>query len=68
MLLNGGEFKGKRYLKASTIELMHTSVLEPGVHLKIGPYVMDGLGFGLGVAIVEKQVRGMSSQKIGSYF
>jgi CubicO group peptidase (beta-lactamase class C family) len=68
MLLNGGEFEGKRYLKASTIELMRTSVLEPGVRLNIGPHVIDGLGFGLGVAIVEKQVKGMSSQKIGSYF
>jgi CubicO group peptidase (beta-lactamase class C family) len=68
MLLNGGEFEGKRYLKASTIELMCTSVLETGVHLKIGPHVLDGLGFGLGVAIVEKQFRGMSSQSIGSYF
>lgn len=68
MLLNGGEIEGKRYLKASTIELMRTSVLEPGVYVKLGLCVMDGLGFGIGVAIVEKQVIGINSQKIGSYF
>jgi CubicO group peptidase (beta-lactamase class C family) len=68
MLLNGGEFEGKRYLKTSTVELMRTSVLEPGVHVELGPHIIDGLGFGLGVAIVEKQIRAMGSQKIGSYF
>jgi CubicO group peptidase (beta-lactamase class C family) len=68
MLLNSGEFEGKRYLKPSTIELMRTSVLEPGVHLKIGAHVFENLGFGLGVAIVQNQVQRMSSRKVGSYF
>lgn len=68
MLLNGGEFEGKRYLKPSTIDLMRTSVLEPGVYVKIGVHVIESLGFGLGVAIVQNQVPGMSSQKVGSYF
>ncbi|CZR63189.1 uncharacterized protein PAC_13085 [Phialocephala subalpina] len=68
MLLNGGEFEGKRYLQPSTIELMRTSVLKPGVHLKFGAHVLENLGFGLGVAIVQNQVQGMSSLKVGSYF
>jgi CubicO group peptidase (beta-lactamase class C family) len=68
MLLNGGELEGKRYLKSSTIELMCTSVLEPGVYLKFGAHVSKNLGFGLGVAIVQNEVQGMSSQKVGSYF
>lgn len=68
MLLNGGEFKGKRYLKPSTIELMRTSVLEPGVHVKFGAYVLRNLGFGLGVAIVQYELQGMSLLKEGSYF
>jgi hypothetical protein len=28
MILNGGEFEGKRYLEASTVEMMCTNVLE----------------------------------------
>ena len=76
MLLNGGEFEGKRYLKPSTTELMHTSVLKPGVHLQFGAHVLEDLGFGLGVAIVQNQVQRimqnqvqrMSTLKLGSYF
>ncbi|KAH8661670.1 beta-lactamase/transpeptidase-like protein [Tricladium varicosporioides] len=68
MLLNGGEFEGKRYLKPSTIQLMRTNVLEPGVHVQMGAHVIKSLGFGLGVAIVLNQVQMMGSQKVGSYF
>ena len=48
MLLNGGEVDGTRLLKASTVELMRTDVLEEGVTIGRG----DGLGFGMDVAIV----------------
>lgn len=65
MLLNGGELDGKRVLKSSTVKLMQTSVLEPGVQVRFGTYVLEGLGFGLGFAVVEKQVK---SLKVGTYF
>jgi CubicO group peptidase (beta-lactamase class C family) len=54
MLLNGGEANGKRFLKSSTVELMRTSVLEPGVSVDLyGPgSIQDGVGFGLDFAIV----------------
>ncbi|KAE9375890.1 beta-lactamase/transpeptidase-like protein, partial [Stipitochalara longipes BDJ] len=68
MLLNGGEFEGKHYLKPSTVELMRTSVLEPGVYVDLAARPIEGLGFGLGVAIVEDQLAKKSSQKVGSYF
>ncbi|PMD45512.1 beta-lactamase/transpeptidase-like protein [Hyaloscypha variabilis F] len=68
MLLNGGEFEGKRYLKPSTIELMRTSVLEPGVCVKIGEHTLPGLGFGMDVSIVQSQAEKMGFQKVGSYF
>jgi CubicO group peptidase (beta-lactamase class C family) len=53
MILNGGEFEGRRYLKASTVKLMCTNVLEPGVNAKLGSYTLPELGFGLGFAIVK---------------
>jgi len=31
MLLNGGEYNGKRYLKKATVDLMHTNVLSDAV-------------------------------------
>ena len=54
MVLNGGQANGKRLLKASTVELMRTNVLEPGVAVDLyGPKsAQDGVGFGLDFAIV----------------
>jgi CubicO group peptidase (beta-lactamase class C family) len=54
MLLNGGEANGKRFLKKSTVELMRTNVLEPGVKVDLyGPNsAQEGVGFGLDFAIV----------------
>lgn len=68
MLLNHGEFEGQRYLKSSTIELMRRDVLGPDVYVNLGGHVLKNLGFGLGVAIVQSVVPGMSSQMVGSYF
>ena len=48
MLLDGGEANGRRLLKSSTVQLMYTNVLEPGV--TIGRTA--GLGFGIDFAIV----------------
>ena len=49
MLLDGGQANGRRLLKPSTVELMYTNVLEPGV--TIGR-TAAGLGFGMDFAIV----------------
>jgi CubicO group peptidase (beta-lactamase class C family) len=52
MLLNGGEANGRRFLKASTVELMRTNALGEGVKVNtIGPG-LPGIGFGLDFAIV----------------
>ena len=54
MFLNGGEANGKRLIKQSTVELMRTNVLEPGVSVDLyGPSsIQEGVGFGLDFAIV----------------
>ena len=60
MLLNGGEFDGKRYLAPSTVQLMASDHLPPGVAFDPAtlplfggeaPMPAMGQGFGLGVAI-----------------
>jgi CubicO group peptidase (beta-lactamase class C family) len=68
MILNDGEFEGKRYLKASTVEMMHTDVLEPGVGLRLSRYELRGLGFGLGFAIVQDTTTSRTAQALKSYF
>lgn len=52
MLLNGGEYQGKRLVKASTIELMRTNVLNDGVMVDLYGPRESGIGFGLDFAIV----------------
>jgi CubicO group peptidase (beta-lactamase class C family) len=52
MLLNGGEFNGKRLLSPETITMMrgnHVGDLFPGFQ---GTYPREGTGFGLGVQVV----------------
>jgi CubicO group peptidase (beta-lactamase class C family) len=57
MLLDGGEVDGRRLLKASTVELMRTNVLEDGVKVDLYGPAEDGVGFGMDVAIVMDPAR-----------
>ena len=52
MVLNGGQANGKRFLKASTVELMRTNVLAEGVMVGNSTASQPGIGFGLDFAIV----------------
>jgi CubicO group peptidase (beta-lactamase class C family) len=52
MLLNGGEFQGKRLLRAETVRAMTTNQLPPeALPMKVGGVPLAGVGFGLGVAV-----------------
>lgn len=68
MILSGGEFEGKRYLKASTVEMMHINALDPGVRMKLGQRELNGLGFGLGFAIVQDSTVAKTVMPQRSYF
>ena len=52
LMLNGGQANGTRFLKASTVELMRTNVLAPGVMVDTFGSGLAGIGFGLDFAIV----------------
>jgi CubicO group peptidase (beta-lactamase class C family) len=67
MVLNGGEF-GKRILRASTVALMHTNVLEPGVNVTLYSPRTRGLGFGMDFAIIQDPVAAKTSQGVHSYY
>jgi CubicO group peptidase (beta-lactamase class C family) len=68
MIANGGEFGGRRYLKATTVNLMHTNVLEPGVNVTLYSPDTRGLGFGMDFAIVQDPAAAKTSQGIQSYY
>jgi CubicO group peptidase (beta-lactamase class C family) len=50
MLLNKGEFQGKKLLSRKTVELMAEDALPPGN----GVLEINGAGFGLGVSVVKR--------------
>jgi CubicO group peptidase (beta-lactamase class C family) len=68
MMLNAGEFEGRRYLRASTVERMRTSVLAPGVNVTLYSPDTHGLGFGLGFAVIEDAVAAKTSQSVKSFY
>ena len=68
MILDGGEFDGRRYLKPSTVDLMHENVLAPGVEVTLYTRDTVGLGFGMDFAIVQDPAAAKTSQGIQSYY
>ena len=57
MLMNKGEFEGRRYLKPETVAFMCTNRLTPEQRAIpfLGAIPMwDGMGFGLGVSIIDQ--------------
>ena len=68
MILNGGQSGGRRYLKADTVKLMHTNVLNPGVNVTLYSPDTRGLGFGMDFAIVMDQAANKTSQAQNSFY
>ena len=68
MMLNGGEANGKRFLKASTVELMRTNVLAEGVLVDTFGPSQPGIGFGLDFAIVMAPAAGNTPEGRGSFY
>ncbi len=68
MILNGGEFAGRRYLKAGTVAMMHKSVLEPGVNVTLYSPNARGLGFGMDFGIIEDPAAAKTAQGVESFY
>jgi CubicO group peptidase (beta-lactamase class C family) len=64
MILNKGEFNGKRLLKSETIKIIDQNVLEPGIKVLMRP----GFGFGMDYAISLDPVAAKTAQPKGSFF
>jgi CubicO group peptidase (beta-lactamase class C family) len=68
MMLNGGQANGKRFLKASTVELMRTNVLADGVSVDTYGPSIPGIGFGLDFAIVMDPVAANTPESRNSFY
>ncbi len=66
MVANGGELNGTRLLKASTVEIMRQDHLPDNLNGIAGG--QQGLGFGLGFAVVQDVDKQGGSTNIGEYF
>jgi CubicO group peptidase (beta-lactamase class C family) len=74
MLLNGGHFEGKRVISRKTLELMTSNHLPGGKDLSdlatgsFSETTNDGVGFGLGFAVVLDPAKRQSHGSIGEYY
>ena len=74
MLLNGGQLDGARIVGPKTIELMASNHLPGGVDLSdvaLGTFsetANDGVGFGLGFAVLQNLQRSQNVGSIGEYY
>ncbi|MGH6966865.1 MAG: serine hydrolase domain-containing protein [Phenylobacterium sp.] len=68
MVANGGEAGGKRFIKASTVKLMRTNVLEPGVFVDVYGPNQPGLGFGLDFAVLMSPAAARSPQGFNTFY
>ena len=74
MLLNGGQLDGARIVGPKTIELMASNHLPGGVDLSdvaLGTFsetANDGVGFGLGFAVLQSLQRSQNVGSIGEYY
>ena len=68
MMLDGGEANGKRFLKASTVQLMRTNVLAEGVAVDTFGPSLPGIGLGLDFAIVMDPAVANTSEGRNSFY
>jgi CubicO group peptidase (beta-lactamase class C family) len=68
MVANGGQSGGKRFIKASTVTLMHTNVLQPGVFVDLYGPNQPGLGFGLDFAVLMDPALAKSPQGLNTFY
>jgi CubicO group peptidase (beta-lactamase class C family) len=68
MLLNKGEYNGKRLLKPETVKIMHTNVLEPDVKVKMPGTTGAGIGFGMDFAVILDQAASNNNVPQDSYY
>jgi CubicO group peptidase (beta-lactamase class C family) len=68
MLLNKGEYNGKRVLGKKTVELLSSNHLPRELMpIMLGPMPLYGLGFGLGVSVVVDPIATASLGSVGEF-
>ena len=68
MVLDGGVLGGRRLLKPSTVKLMRTNVLAPGVEVDLYRKDAVGQGFGMDFAIVQDPAAAKTAKPAGTFY
>ena len=67
MLVNDGEWDGRRYLQPATLAAMRTNQLADGVEVRFPTWGMPDTTFGLGFALKNGPARGEPEVAVGEY-
>jgi len=67
MIVNGGHWQGRHYLKPETLQLMRTNQLAADVVVNFPFWEMPGTVFGLGFALKTQPAEGESSLAVDEY-
>ena len=67
MLINGGEWRGRRIIREETLQLMRTNQLPSGVHVNFPDLPLPGMGFGLGFSLLEEPDQDDPPRSEGEY-
>ncbi len=67
MIVNGGEWNGRRLLSPAAVELMHTNQLPAGIQVRLPTWSMPDTVFGLGFAIKTAPAEGEPAAASGEY-
>ena len=67
MLVNGGEWRGHRFVESTTLDVMRTNQLAEGVSVNFPFWNFTGNNFGLGFALKYEPSNGEPDSAIGEY-
>jgi len=67
MLINGGEWRGRRIISEDTLRLMRINQLPEGVHVNFPDLDLPGTGFGLGFSLLEQPQPDYPTASRGEY-
>ncbi|MGB8362194.1 MAG: serine hydrolase domain-containing protein [Acidimicrobiia bacterium] len=67
MLINGGEWRGRRIITEETLQLMRTNQLPEGAHVEFPTLSLPGTKYGLGLSVLEEPGQADPPDSVGEF-